>query len=224
MTEPDSKRYRAANPEAIGEREKELWTRVEPIIDQILGELRKADKIKTASFPSDMNLPQILRQMNEFSEVYNFLIDLIDSEHDSKEFLESNAKFGLDGSKLIAAYIIIAGTMAVLSTEFFKLLLLFFTKDLDNRVDRFKPTMKNIVPNSWPKLEPFIDNKLRNAIAHGNYAVVDQKVRLFKNAKLEIEEEMSLSDFMMRLKNQNVLGQVLIKVILRKAEKGFFIP
>lgn len=77
-------------------------------------------------------------------------------------------------------------------------------------------------------MEPFVDSSPSNALAYGTYAIVNKKLRLFENAKLATLEtdgkmdEMELSDYMMRIKDQNVLYQVLVNVLNEEARKGFF--
>src|SRR2546428_9863659 len=121
-----------------------------------------------------------------------------------KSFLRQTRNSGLSEANAISAYVMAATTMAALSTELFKLLLLFVTKDVDPSVANFGRTMEREAPTAWNSLQPFVDSPLRNALAHGTYAIVNKKIRLFKNAKLETletdgeTEEMDLSDFMMR--------------------------
>jgi len=233
MNEFDATRFRVGNPEALGGREKDLWVKVEPLIHQLLVELKKSGKIETVFLPADMNLlDATLKKLNEFSKVHNVFINLFDSESDSKGFLAVNAKFGLDEPNTISAYLISALAVSMLSTELFKLLLLFLTKDVDPSVANFPKTMRREAPNSWELLEPFVDTPWRNAIAHGTYAIINRKFRLFKNAKLEADETeegeefagLDLSDFMMRIKDKNVLFQVLVNVIVDLAAAGFFQP
>ena len=231
MSKFDPKRFKVANPDALGEKEKELWVRIEPLVQELLSELKTAGKIESVFLSADMALLDVtLRKLDEFSMVHNMFIHLSDSELTFKEFLTTNSKFGFTETNTIATYIIAAITVAVLSTELFKLLLLFTTKDVDPRVANFSRTMAREAPQAWKNLEPFVDSPFRNALTHGTYAIVNKKIRLFENAKLETletdgkVEEMELSDFMMRIKDQNVLYQVLVNVVAEKAEKRFFAP
>ncbi len=229
MSKFDPKRFKVANPDALGEKEKQLWVKLEPLVQDLFNELKAAGKIESVFVPADMALlDPTLRKLDEFSIVHNVFIHLSDSESDFKEFLATNSKFGFTKVNIVSTYIIAAITVAVLSTELFKLLLLFMTKKIDPRVANFSRTMAQEAPKAWKNLGPFVDFPFRNALSHGTYAIVNKKIRLFENAKLETletdgkMEEMKLSDFMMRIKDQNVLYQVLVNVIAEKAEKGFF--
>src|SRR2546422_8387592 len=205
MNEFDAKRFRVANPEALGEKEKELCVKLEPMVKEILDELKTAGKIESVFVRREMDLLSLtLHKLDEFSMVHNILIHLFDSPSRSMEFLAVNKKFGLNEANTISAYVMAATTMAALSTELFKLLLLFVTKDVDPSVANFGRTMEREAPTAWNSLQPFVDSPLRNALAHGTYAIVNKKIRLFKNAKLEtletegVTEEMELYEFMMR--------------------------
>src|SRR5437867_3005831 len=123
MNEFDAKRFRVANPDALGEKEKELWVKLEPMVQEVLDELKTAGKIESVFVQAEMDLLTItLHKLDEFSLVHNVLINLFDSPSKSKKFLAANTEFGLSEANTISAYLMAATTMAALSTELFKLM------------------------------------------------------------------------------------------------------
>jgi hypothetical protein len=218
---------RVANVDAFGEKEKELWNQIEPILNDVLDELKRNGFIETIFVQKEADaLWSCISKQDTFSHVSNVLLHLSDKEKASK-FVKLNAQFGLDEATVVAAYIMTVLSLSVLKTELFKLFLLFHMKrgrGVSHRVSSFNITMKGSAPDNWPKLEPFVDSPLRNALAHGTYALVNHKIVLFDDARLEPLEELQLSDIMMRTKDQDVLFQCLINVIQRKTKEGLFTP
>lgn len=224
----DAKRFKVANPEALGEKEKQLWVRLEPIVQDLLDELKDAGKIESVFPPAKMALLQAtFNKLDEFSAVHNVVLHLSESEPKFKEFLATNSKFGFTESNTISAYVMATVTVSVLSTELFKLLLLFLTKDVDPRVANFGRTMAREAPKPGSPWSHLSTRRLATPWLT-EPAIVNKKLRLFENAKLATLEtdgkmdEMELSDYMMRIKDQNVLYQVLVNVLNEEARKGFF--
>lgn len=220
MEELDLTIFYVGDPEELGETEKERWKKIEPVILELLEELKKGGKLKSVTLPGGKFLPAVMRKLEAFRRVHYFFNNVFEDPN-YKEILELNSKYGLDESTVITAYAMASFSVAMLSTELFKLLLLFFTKGLNPSVARFNETIKKAAPNTWSKLEPFVDNKLRNAVAHGTYAIVDNRIQLFRNAILELDEEMSLTDFITRLIDQSILYQVLVSVMAEKLRQKY---
>jgi hypothetical protein len=116
--------------------------------------------------------------------------------------------------------------MAILSTELFKLRLLFHLKGVNHDVSKFVTTIRANAPATWPLLEPYVDGAFRNALAHGTYAIRGKKVVLFADAKLlpssDKNPEMTLDQFMFRVKECNVLYACLTSVLDDLTTKSFF--
>jgi len=221
----DSWENKVANPEAFGDAEKQLWKQIEPLLHSVLDELKANGKIETIFIPVDMKaLSAALEKLDEVSSACNSLGNMFDNKDQFKRLLGTTSQFNLDEPKLISMYITMQVTIAVLSTELFKILLLFHMKDVSHDVSKFLTTMQNAAPNNWPQLRPFVDNAFRNALAHGTYAMVHGRIVLFKDAKLEKSDEMELSEFMIRLKKQNVLYACLVNVLVAKKKSGFLVP
>lgn len=214
-----------ANPEAMGEREKQLWKKIEPVLHSVLDELKANDKIETIYLPIDRKaLRDTLEKLNWMSSIHNSLINIA-SKDKLKRFLNMTSQFNFDEPKLVWMYLTTGFTLALLSTELFKLLLLFHMKDVNHDVSKFSTTIENAARNTWPQLKPFVDNPFRNALAHGTYAIINKKIVLFEDAKLEKKlDEMELDKFMIRLEDQSLLYMCLHSVLVEKEKAGFFIP
>lgn len=219
---------KVANPEALGEAEKQLWKEIEPVLNDLLDELKANGKIETIyTFSESASLVKTLDKLDEIGYAQNTLLHIFRDDI-PKHFLNETAKFGFDENKLIYMYIACAVTVEVLNTELFKVRLLFHMKNVDSAVSHFNSTVRNAAPNSWIRLQPYLDNDFRNSLAHGTWAIIDKKIVLFKDAKLlpsdDPEGAMTLDRFMMRIKNQNVLYLCLVNVLDSKMKSGFFIP
>ena len=219
---------RVGNPVALGGREKELWATIEPVLHEVLDELKRNNLIETIFVPKEVEaLWSCIIKQDAFSKVSNVLLHLSDSKEKAAEFVKLNAKFGLDESTVVANYVLSALSLTVLKTELFKLVLLFNLKRGDrvsHAVSKFGSTLQSVAPRTWPRLKPLVDSPLRNALAHASYALVDDKVVLFDDATLEPIEELDLGHIMMRMKDQDVLLQCLLYVLNEKSKKGFFEP
>ena len=219
---------KVANPDAFGNAEKKLWCEIEPLLSDLLDELRANGKIETIYTQAEMKtLGNVLAKLDNFSLAHNALIDLF-KEPDPKPFLDATSKFGFNENNVIYMYMASAATLEVLSTELFKVLLLFHMKNVDFTVSKFYSTMVSAAPKSWSRLQPYVDNQFRNALSHGTYAITNKKIVLLKDAKLipsdDPEAAMSLDRFMIRIKIQNVLYQCLVNVLVEKKKSGFFMP
>lgn len=106
--------------------------------------------------------------------------------------------------------------------ECFKTLLLFHLRDVDFRAFKFAKTMEEFAPKAWEKLKPELDNKFRNSVAHGLWAIENKKIVLFEDAKLIPFEKLDLAQFVIRVKTQNVLFSCLMNLLYKKAKNGFF--
>ena len=218
---------RVANPEAMGDREMVLWNRIEPILQSIMDELKQNGLIETVFVQRESDALRLcVEKLDDFSRVTNALLHISDSKQKASEFVKLNSKYGLDERTVVTAYVMAALTVSVLKTELFKVLLLFYMKrggQLSHKVSDFVSTMKYAAPENWPRLKPFVDNPLRNALSHGTYAFVSSKLVLYNDANLEHLEELRLDQIIMRMKDQDVLFHCFINVLKDKAERGFLV-
>lgn len=220
----DSWEYKVANPDALGLGEKTLWKKIEPILNDVLDEIKSNGKIETIYTRAEMDrLSGPMGTLKETGMAHNVVLHLMDRPQEEWfKFLQVTEQFGLEESNVIRIYLTLAGAGTILSTELFKLLLLFHMRDVSYDISKFYSTMQACAPRTWPLLRPFVDNEFRNALAHGTYAMVNKKIVLYRDAKLSPVEEMELSEFMKRSKDQNVLFQCLVNVLAAKKRSGFF--
>ena len=160
-----------------------------------------------------------IEKQDDFGRIYNTLRSLFDRGGKAEEFTKVTEKLGFTEPQIVLNFIFLAISLTVLKVELFKLVLLFHLKVKDKSVARFNYTMEESAPKSWKKLRPLIDSPLRNALAHGTYAVQPGKITVFKSAELNGPVEMSFGQFILKIKTQDVLLQCLINVL---KDKGLF--
>ena len=206
------------NPEALGGKEKELWLKLEPILSELLDELKKNGKIESVYLPAEIDgLRVIIQTMKNCSTNYNLLLHASDNY---KDFLKAIQPFDFDEPLSVHLFIEVAILLAVITCEMFRTLLLFHSKGLKPELP-FGALLKQLeasngAPNAVAKLKPYLDIPLRNALAHGLVGIDEKKIVLYKNAKFEVLDRLGLADFMMRSKDQSVLTQCFITVINEK--------
>jgi hypothetical protein len=215
---------RVANPESLGYAEKTLWNKIEPVLNDVLGEIKANGKIETIYVKAEMDrLSGLVRAFDETSITHNIVLHLFDRPKEEwSGFLQAIEQFGFKETNVARMYLTLASAVTLLSTELFKLVMLFHMKDVSHAVSKFYSTMQSSAPKTWPLLKPFVDNDFRNALAHGTYAIVNKRIVLYKDAKLFPFDEMELHEFMMRTKEQNVLFLCLVNVLVAKKKSGFF--
>ena len=149
-------------------------------------------------------------------------MDTTDSWEKVNSFSKALEGFGFNDVNYVYLLVELAVLLLITDTETFKTLLLFHLKDVSYKASDFVKTMKRFAPKSWTKLEPFINNKFRNSLAHGTWAIENNQIVLFENAKLVPFEKLELIDFLIRSREQNVLFACLSSVISEKIVNGFF--
>lgn len=218
----DPWRKRAANPDAFDRMEKGEYERIKPILIGLLDELKCGGKIRTDFKKGEWGrLRGLISQTKNTSESHNRLLHLF--ERPAKEWLKQVEEIGFKETDMTQMYFVLASTGAILHIEHFKQLVLFVMKDVRSfKVSDFYKTMAEVAPKSWRKLMPFLNSKLRNAFAHGAYALDGENVVLYKDARLDKSEKMSFSDFMILAKKHSVHYVCLIDVLNEKKKDGFF--
>ena len=117
-----------ANPEALGEKEKELWLKLEPILSELIDELKKNGRIESVYLPTEIDgLRVIVQTLKNCSTNYNLLLHTSDNY---KNFLQAIQPFGFDESLSVHLFIEVAIVGAVITCEMFRILLLFHSKGL----------------------------------------------------------------------------------------------
>lgn len=222
MENPEDYLKFVENPEALGEGEKKLWREIEPIICELLDELKTNEKIETVFVGAKIeHLRNILNNPYRLGINSNWLNHILESSH-LQSFLAVSSEFGFDESKFVNLYIQLCVLSCVLHTELFKTFLLWHLKEVNYKVGSFTTTMEKAAPKAWEKLKPYVDNKFRNSLAHETWTVENKQVVLFEDAELNPYEKLDLADFMIRVKKQNVLYICLVNVVVKKIKAKFF--
>ncbi|MGA2308052.1 MAG: hypothetical protein ABSG57_00715 [Candidatus Bathyarchaeia archaeon] len=215
--------HQVKNPEALGGQEKKLWKKIEPILDELLEELKAKGKIETSYVESKVNhLKSIIENLNMISINNNLLVHIADSIGKARRFVEVVSEFGFTDSSSTHPYVEVSALLSIQNFECFKTLLLFHLRDVDFRAGNFNKTMEKFAQKAWEKLEPYLDNEFRNSLSHGTWAIENKKIVLFKDADLIPFEKLELFQFTIRAKKQNVLYACLFNLIDRKRKEGFF--
>jgi hypothetical protein len=211
------------NPEAMGESEKKIWKRCEPILNELLEELKANGKIEISYTQSEADhLNGIIENLNLIGTNNNLLINQGESIEKAGKFVKALSEFGFNDSTSAHLYVEVAAFLSIQDFECFKTALLFHLKDVDFQVFNFAKTMQEFAPRTWKKLRPLLDNKLRNSVAHGLWGIENKQIVLFEDAKLTPFAKLSLSQFIIRVKTQNLLFSCLMNLIHKKMKDGFF--
>jgi hypothetical protein len=214
---------RLINPNALGQAEKGLWKKIEPILNELLDELKANDKIEISFMPIEReHLKSLIENLNQTGINYNLLLHVADSPDKPQRFVKAISEFGFNEPNSTHLFIEVSVLLCVLNTELFKALLLFHLKDVNHNVSSFSQTMRKAAHKTWIKLRPYVDNDFRNSLAHGTWAIENKKIVLFKDAKLEPYEKLELGDFIIKMKSQNVLYACLVNVLVDKRKTDFF--
>lgn len=227
MGDPRDWKGLAANPDAFGEKEKELWLKVEPIVNDLLNDLKANGKIEIVFVRKDMeNLQVVVENQQKCVKNYNLLIDVGKDGQRSARFVQAIEPFGFDDYSSAQLLIQTGILLAVVTTELFRILLLFHSKRLNPAasLERMLRQLegKNCAPKATKKLRPCLDLQFRNALAHGLFGTRDKQIILYKNAKFDLLDSMDLARFMIRCKDLSVVTQCLIGAIIDRKKTGFF--
>jgi hypothetical protein len=203
----------------LGDVDKQRRSQIDMAINEMMRELRNRNQLKefkeftAAQFSCIFD---ILRKVRDLAVPYNSLIEIFGSEDKERRFLDTVRDFGLGRFELIQMYLAIYVTACILSTELFKLLVLFQVEGA-HRVSDFNRIIPRLAPDGWSHLEGFVNSEFRNALAHGLYIIEGDKVTIFKNTALDIHHVMVLHDFIMEVKNQNILFWSMLLNFLQRA-------
>jgi hypothetical protein len=119
-------------------------------------------------------------------------------------------------------YVQMIAMLTITTTELFKALILYHLRDVSQKVSAFYEVIGQFAPMTWQKLKPYVDSQFRNSLAHGIWALENKQVVLCDDVELVPFETLSLADFMIKAKNQNVLFTCLIDMLAEKRRANFF--
>jgi hypothetical protein len=166
------------------------------------------------------NTPTVLQRICAIGTNNNLLIHTGDNNK-AQRFVSVVSEFGFTDSNIVNLYLEVSALLLLQEFECFKALLLFHLKDIDFRVFKFEKTMEKFAPKAWEKLKPELDNKFRNSVAHGLWAIENKKIVLFEDAKLVPFEKLDFHQYVIRVKIQNVLFACLMNLLYKKVKNGF---
>jgi hypothetical protein len=210
------------NPEALGLSEKKLLRRIEPILDELLEELKANGKIETFFTESEIeHANSITENLYAIGTNTNLFIHTGENVSKAQRFVSAVSEFGFTDSNIIHLYIEASALLLLQDFECFKTLLLFHLRDVDFRAHKFNETMQRFAPKAWEKLKPELDSRFRNSVAHGLWAIENKKIVLFEDAKLIPFEKLDFAQFVIRVKRQNVIFSCFMNLLYKKAMKGF---
>jgi hypothetical protein len=212
------------NPNTISESEKTVWMELQQIISDILTELKTNKKIKINFTESEIaHFRKMLKTRNAVAENWGKIEVTTDSWERVADFVNAIKEFDFTDVNYIFLIVELSIMNLIMDSETFKTLLLFHLKDIkSHKSTAFPSTMRDAAPINYCRLEPYINNKFRNALAHGTWAIENSQIVLFEDAKLIPFEKLELLDFLLRVRRQNILISCLSSVVSDKIEKGFF--
>ena len=224
MSEKELWKKWVTNPDEIAESEKIVWMELQQIISDILTELKSNDKIETNLTPSELvHFKKMMNTRNNIADNFGKIADTTDSWEKVKDFIDEIKNFSFSDVNYIYIIVELSIMNIIMDSETFKTLLLFHLKDIrSHKSTEFASTMKNFAPINYNRLEPYVNNKFRNSLAHGTWAIENSQIVLFEDAKLVPFERLELLDFLLKVRRQNILISCLSSVISDKIEKGFF--
>lgn len=203
----------------LGEADKRTRNQIDAVLSALMKELEEARHSETHfSYVQIGRLFDILRKVRDTAVIYNFFIDIFGDEAKKDKFLGAVREFGIGSPELIQMYLATYATACILSTELFKLILLFQIRGV-SKVSDFNSIVSRLAPHNWTALEAFVDNKFRNALAHGMYTVEKGEAVLYKNTALEVYRRMTVQEFVMEVKNQNILFWSMLLQFLERMLK-----
>lgn len=208
------------NPEALDQKEKDWWVEIEPILVELLEELKSRGKIEISFVPTEIeHMGSILGNLAQIGTNNSLLFDSIRT---IGKFVKANSEFGFDEVKIAHLLVESCVLRCIMDTELFKVLLLFHLKGVSHKAANYNSTFTQFAPTAWKKLKPYVDNKFRNSLAHGTWAIEGEQVVLFEDAKVIPYEKLNFDEFIIRVKKQNLLFSCLYNLLIQKNKDKFF--
>jgi hypothetical protein len=210
------------NPEHIWKQDEALYGTLEPIINELLDELKAKGKISLFPSYEAERMKKIMENVYQLEINNNWFIKMeFDDKLLKKNFLAMSAEYGINELMFTYLYLQSCVLSGIAHTEMFKTFLLYHL-NVNCKVSEFYHIMENNAPHAWMKLKPYFDSTLRNALAHGTWIIENGDIVLFKDVHLIKSESMPLKTFFLEVKRLNVLYIVLFEVIKKKQLEGFF--
>jgi hypothetical protein len=225
MSKEELWRKYIANPDAIGQSEKIIWIELQEIFSDILTELKLNNKIEMNFTHSEIShFKKMMTTRNNIAENFGKIVRTTDSMKKGYDFLNAIKNFDFNDVNYVYLIVELSVMNMLTDIEAFKILLLFHLKDVGKcRAIDFMQILQKNAPVNFKKLEPYItENKIRNSLAHGSWAMENNQIVLFEDANLIPYKKLEIVDLLEMVKKQNMLIGCLSCVISDKIDKAFF--
>ena len=212
------------NPNTLVDSEKIVWLELQGIINDLLNELHTKNKIRKSFTPDELtHLKKMLKNRNYISENFEKIANTTDSLEINANFVGTIRKFNFTDINYVYMLVELSIMNLINDNETIKTVLLFHLKEIKGyKATDFATTMKEFAPINYKRLEPYLNSKFRNSLAHGTWAIENNQIVLFGDAKLIPFEKLEVIDFLLKVREQNVVLGCIWSVISDKIEKGFF--
>jgi hypothetical protein len=224
MTKDELWKKWITNPDTLVESEKIVWIELQGIISDLLNELNTKNKIENNFTHSELiHFKKMLKNRNYISENFEKIANTTDSLEINANFVNAIKKFDFTDENYIYMLVELSIMNLINDNETIKTILLFILKDIKGyKATDFSRTMKEFAPLNYKRLEPYLNSKFRNSLAHGTWAIENNQIVLFEDAKLIPFERLEVLDFLLKVRKQNVVFGCIWSVISDRIEKGFF--
>lgn len=211
--------------------EKDIFNNAKKIFEKLLDDFRIRGLLRKGP-PQDQRerLAKMWKQSYHLGIAYNTIVNLFKNKENIDSFVNRNKEYGFTKKVMAASYYNQIIGMFIIDIEtVLRTSLLFFLKEKKGikkrmEIGRLIYTIKKITPKIGNQLDEIVDSNLRNTLAHGGilFESIDE-VYLMQNAHLENPEKISLVNFMIRVKKQNIVAHAFIEALMEKVRSGYFL-
>ena len=213
---------------ALSPKEQKIFNESVTLFENLLDDLKSKNLVRKGTSKSDRKkLAAIWRNSRLVANAFNVIFTIFDSKGKVNSFVSKNAKEGITHEVLTYTFVSQLFGVALLNFEsVFKTSLLFFLRE-DAGFSRRMTLGKMInvlkgISTFGIQVESKIDFKLRNSLAHGTFWFGKGTVFLAENSYLEQVQPIPLYDFIIRIKNLNIVAHAFIQALLNKKNQGYF--
>lgn len=212
----------------LSPKEQKIYSESVTLFENLLDDLNSQKLLrKGTSFQDRQKLAKIWNNSRQVGIAFNTIFALFDSTQKVHSFVKNNANEGITHDVLTYTFVSqLLGAVLVNYEAVFKTSLLFFLKEdagFNRRMTlgQMLRVLKGLSAYGKP-VEDKIDFRLRNSLAHGTFWFGKGTIFLAENSFLENVQSMSLGDFFIKVKNQNIVSHALIEALLNKRRQGYF--
>ena len=213
----------------MGEAGREIFDEATSIFDDLLDDLKAKDLLrKGTDHESRMKLSRIWENSRNHGIALNETMKLFD-EVKKEEILSKLQQLGLSEIGITYSFVSqLWGSLIISLESVLKTSLVFFLKEeqglrRDMTLGQLLYGISEISPDVGKRLASIIDRKFRNTIAHGSFWFEKGgKVFLSEDSYLDKVKEISLHEFWISIKEQNIVSIAFVDVLMQKVRAGFF--